>query len=100
MTVIYQLQCKIACQCHFHTQYYNVVTIITNRNRPKFSECFTIYDYGAESSELTMNASEYPTFFDIHPVKMVDTCFINEDNIVNDNGLNLWFYLFIFYKFM
>ena len=99
MTVIYQLQCKIACQCHFHTQYYNVVTIITNRNRPKFSECITIYDYGAESSELTMNASEYPnelltsTFFDFHPVKMVDTCFINEDNIVFvlviENGLNL-----------
>ena len=36
-----------------------------------------------------MNASEYPdelltysTSFNIHPMKTVDTCVINEDNIV------------------
>ena len=48
-------------------------------NRLKFSECFAIYNY---------NVLEYPgellnlTSFEIHPMKMVDTCSINEDNIV------------------
>ena len=63
-----------------------------NRNRFKFSECFTIYNYGDEVlyeiQNSPMNASEYPnellnsTSFDIHPMKTVDTRSIKEDNIV------------------